>query len=482
MCCTLKLSLLMILASILSTITTTAAANIFLLPTTPADDSSESPRSSSQNSNLPILLDGSFRSNHGTSLIHSDATCRNSHEWSVTSKDGNIVDCGDIHFEPERRRVQFCAIEEVRTNCPITCGLCCEDDPTYYFQTHTGVNTNCESLSDLEWFQSKHFCNTLFNGMMVRASCPKACSYCKHYVSLAPSVTPSISMSPTDVPTSDPTSIPTVAPFNARSIAPTNSAVPSSRPERSASFAPTETESNTPSTLPTESSKPSSIKSHTPSIFPTKKTIDAPSALPIKSNKPSSTATHKPTSYSPSRNPSSSPSFMQSRDPSTSPTLKPSPNSSTTPTDQPTLKNPNLVMIITDEHNLKTLSCYRNYLLSKYSKKNVDVWGINLYLDTPNIDSLARDGALFANFYTTSPLCTPSRASFMTGMYPPFTGNADLNHGELDTNLKTFASILRDERGYSTSYIGKWHLDGKEKPVSYSLPYTISTFAYTISL
>lgn len=100
---------------------------------------------------------------------------------------------------------------------------------------------------------------------------------------------------------------------------------------------------------------------------------------------------------------------------------------------------------------------YRDYLLTKHSKEKVDVWG-DVHLNTPNIDSLATDGALFTNFYTVSPLCTPSRASFMTGLYPPFTGAADQNNGKLDTNIKTWADILRDERGYTTSYMGKFHL------------------------
>lgn len=96
---------------------------------------------------------------------------------------------------------------------------------------------------------------------------------------------------------------------------------------------------------------------------------------------------------------------------------------------------------------------------------HVDVWGDNLSVHTPNIDSLAKDGAMFTHFYTSSPLCTPSRGTFMTGMYPPFTGTAT-NTGVLDAELKTWADILRDERGYKTSYMGKWHLDGDAKPVS----------------
>jgi arylsulfatase A-like enzyme len=112
---------------------------------------------------------------------------------------------------------------------------------------------------------------------------------------------------------------------------------------------------------------------------------------------------------------------------------------------------------------MRTLSCYRDYLLSKYSKEKVDVWGdISLY--TPNIDRLANEGALYTNFYTVAPLCTPSRASFVTGLYPQFTGDSKMNHGKMDLGLTTWAEILRADKGYHTGYMGKWHLDGPEKP------------------
>lgn len=60
-------------------------------------------------------------------------------------------------------------------------------------------------------------------------------------------------------------------------------------------------------------------------------------------------------------------------------------------------KKPNLVVIMTDEHNLRTLSCYRDYYLSKFPKDVVDVWGEDVFVDTPNIDSLAKEGALFVS-------------------------------------------------------------------------------------
>jgi hypothetical protein len=140
-----------------------------------------------------------------------------------------------------------------------------------------------------------------------------------------------------------------------------------------------------------------------------------------------------------------------------------SPSATNSPTSAFESKTPNLVMIITDQHNLRTISSYRNYLLTKHKQSKVDVWGDDVYIDTPNIDSLADEGALFSNFKTVRPYCTPSRSSFLTGQYPEFTGAAS-NHKPLNADIKTWAHILRDERGYATSYMGKFHLDGPEKP------------------
>lgn len=110
---------------------------------------------------------------------------------------------------------------------------------------------------------------------------------------------------------------------------------------------------------------------------------------------------------------------------------------------------------MTDEHNMRTISAYRNYLLQKTgSKEDVDVWGLDQFVNTPNIDRIAAEGALYSNFYTVAPLCTPSRASFMTGMYPTFTGASE-NSLPLDPNLKTFADVLSDKLFYHTAYFGK---------------------------
>lgn len=124
-------------------------------------------------------------------------------------------------------------------------------------------------------------------------------------------------------------------------------------------------------------------------------------------------------------------------------------------------KKPNLVVIMTDEHNLRTISAYRDYYLSKFPKDVVDVWGDNIFVDTPHIDSLANEGVMFTNYYTTMPTCTPSRASFLTGLFPFSTGAVE-NNFPMSDNVKTWADYLQ-ESSYQTAYFGKWHLDGGAK-------------------
>ena len=121
-------------------------------------------------------------------------------------------------------------------------------------------------------------------------------------------------------------------------------------------------------------------------------------------------------------------------------------------------KRPNLLIIHTDEHNFRTLGCYRQQL----SDDQAFVWGKGVKVDTPHIDSIARDGALCTSYYAASPVCTPSRASFISGLYPEATGSPK-NDMPLNDGLITFAEILK-RQGYSTSYVGKWHLDGHAKP------------------
>jgi arylsulfatase A-like enzyme len=104
------------------------------------------------------------------------------------------------------------------------------------------------------------------------------------------------------------------------------------------------------------------------------------------------------------------------------------------------------------------LGCYRKTLPTELAY----VWGENIAVETPNIDWLSDEGALCTSFYATSPVCSPSRASFVTGMYPQNT-KVVTNNIPMDGDLETFASVLK-RNGYMTGYAGKWHLDGLEKP------------------
>lgn len=122
------------------------------------------------------------------------------------------------------------------------------------------------------------------------------------------------------------------------------------------------------------------------------------------------------------------------------------------------VEKPNLLIICTDEHNFRTLGCYREQL----SEEQAFVWGKGVAVETPYIDSLANEGALCTSFYGTTPLCGPSRASLMTGLYPHATG-VPVNNESLTDDMVTFAEVLRHQ-GYQTGYIGKWHLDGMAKP------------------
>lgn len=120
-------------------------------------------------------------------------------------------------------------------------------------------------------------------------------------------------------------------------------------------------------------------------------------------------------------------------------------------------RRPNLLVIHTDEHNFRTLGCYRRLL----PPEQAFVWG-DAVVETPHIDWLADHGAICTSFYATTPVCSPSRASFVSGRYPQNTPVVT-NNIALDDGIVTFAEVLR-RQGYATGYAGKWHLDGTGKP------------------
>lgn len=118
---------------------------------------------------------------------------------------------------------------------------------------------------------------------------------------------------------------------------------------------------------------------------------------------------------------------------------------------------PNVIVIMTDEHNFRTLGCYRKLL----PKNLANMWG-DAVVETPQIDSIADQGAICTSYYATTPVCSPSRAALISGMYPHLTP-VNTNNIPLDDKVITFAEILK-RSGYATGFAGKWHLDGTAKP------------------
>ncbi|MDE3068104.1 MAG: sulfatase-like hydrolase/transferase [Verrucomicrobiota bacterium] len=116
-------------------------------------------------------------------------------------------------------------------------------------------------------------------------------------------------------------------------------------------------------------------------------------------------------------------------------------------------ERPNIVFVLTDDMGYSDPNCY----------------GGN-FAPTPNIDRLAREGVRFTHFYDNAPICSPSRAAFITGMFPArwnFTTYLDNRARNraceqadfLSTNAPAIARVLK-AAGYETAHFGKWHLGG----------------------
>ncbi|WP_205959937.1 sulfatase family protein [Flammeovirga aprica] len=105
-------------------------------------------------------------------------------------------------------------------------------------------------------------------------------------------------------------------------------------------------------------------------------------------------------------------------------------------------KQPNIIYIMSDDHAAHAIGAYGGRLSS-----------LN---PTPNLDKLADEGIRFSNAFCNNSICTPSRASIITGQYPQTNGVLDL-----DIRLEPEKQYLPKEMkklGYSTAIIGKWHL------------------------
>jgi N-acetylglucosamine-6-sulfatase len=102
----------------------------------------------------------------------------------------------------------------------------------------------------------------------------------------------------------------------------------------------------------------------------------------------------------------------------------------------------------------------RNVVLILVDDHRFDAAGFlgHPYLETPNLDTLAAQGAHFSSAFVTTSLCSPSRASILTGLYTHNHGVVS-NNDQMPTGLATFPTYLR-AAGYQTAFVGKWHMGG----------------------
>ena len=86
------------------------------------------------------------------------------------------------------------------------------------------------------------------------------------------------------------------------------------------------------------------------------------------------------------------------------------------------------------------------------------------HLKTPNLDLMVRNGAVFTRFYSAGSVCSPTRASVMTGRHPERMGICGANCGHILTEEITLAELVK-QKGYRTGHFGKWHLGTLTKDI-----------------
>ncbi|MGM5468812.1 sulfatase family protein [Flavobacteriaceae bacterium LMO-SS05] len=114
-------------------------------------------------------------------------------------------------------------------------------------------------------------------------------------------------------------------------------------------------------------------------------------------------------------------------------------------------QRPNIIYIMADDHAEQAISAYGH--------------PISLLAPTPNIDRIAKEGALFRNNFCTNSICGPSRAVVLTGKFSHVNGFR-MNGDRFDDSQQTFPKLLQ-KVGYTTGIVGKWHLYGLPQGFDY---------------
>ncbi|MBV6640645.1 MAG: sulfatase [Cyclobacteriaceae bacterium] len=108
-------------------------------------------------------------------------------------------------------------------------------------------------------------------------------------------------------------------------------------------------------------------------------------------------------------------------------------------------QKPNIIFILSDDHRWDAIG-FKDHP----------------FLKTPHLDKMAEGGVVFENAFVTTSLCSPSRASILTGLYTHNHGVVD-NYHPVSADLTFFPQMLQ-KGGYETAFIGKWHMGDSDEP------------------